>query len=198
MGITRTPPDERSAMAPPISPLTQRLAEVIAPLSPDEERRAIQAALKNVQGERLHVYGAELRIDKRRAGVPARLITVFLADLAGYMPYEVVVDADGEIVEANEQPDRVPPFSPSEIGDALALARSVPEVVELGERWGVTSAVFYPTSHDDGDRDAAGRRRVGFHFLDISDETAVTPVASIVVDLTAGEVESVNFHPLEA
>jgi hypothetical protein len=183
-------------MAPPISPLTKRLAEVIAPLSPDEERRAIQAALENVQGERLHVYGAELRIDKRRASVPARLISVFLADLAGYMPYEVVVDADGEIVEANEQPDRVPPFSQSEIGDALALARTVPEVVELGERWGVSSAVFYPTGHDD--RGAARRRRVGFHFLDISDETAVTPIASIVVDLTAGEVESVNFHPLEA
>jgi hypothetical protein len=188
-------------MAPPISPLTQRLAEVIAPLRPDEERRAIQAALENVQGERLHVYGAELRIDKRRDRVPARLITVFLADLAGYLPYEVVVDADGEIVEANEQPDRVPPFSPTEIGDALALARTVPEVVELGERWGVSSAVFYPSGHDDGehgDRGAARRRRVGFHFLDISDETAVTPIASIVVDLTAGEVASVNFHPLEA
>jgi hypothetical protein len=188
-------------MAPPISPLTQRMAPVIAPLSPDEERRAIQAALANVQGERLHVYGAELRIDKRRAGVPVRRITVFLADLAGYLPYEVVVDTDGEIVEVHERPDRVPPFSPSEIGDALALARTVPEVVELGERWGVSPAVFYPTGHEDGepsDRGDARRRRVGFHFLDISDEAAITPIASIVVDLTVSEVESVNFHPLEA
>ena len=69
------------------------------------------------------------------------------------------------------------------------------EVVELVERWGVSSAVFYPTG-----RDAEGpmrRRWVGFHFLDISDETAVTPIAAVVVDLTAGEVESVNFHATE-
>jgi hypothetical protein len=185
-------------VAPPISPLTERLAEVISPLSPDEERRAIEAALTAVQGERLHVYGAELRIDKRRSSVPARRIAVFLADLAGYMPYEVVVDEDGAVVEADEQPDRVPPFSPSEIGDALALARSVPEVVELGERWGVSPAIFYPTAHEHGEHEAMRRRRVGFHFLDISDETTVTPLASIVVDLTRNEVESVNFNPLEA
>jgi hypothetical protein len=41
--------------------LTKRLAEVIVPLSRGEERRAIEAALASVTGERLHVYGAELR-----------------------------------------------------------------------------------------------------------------------------------------
>jgi hypothetical protein len=188
-------------VASPTSPLTERLAEVIAPLSPEEERRAIEAALTSVKGERLHVYGAELRIDKRRSSLPERLVSVFLADLAGYLPYEVVVDADGGVVEANEQPDVVPPFSQTEVGDALALARSVPEVVELGERWGVSPAVFYPTGHDhehEHEHDARRGRRVGFHFLDIGDETSVTPVASVVVDLTAGEVESVNFHTSEA
>jgi hypothetical protein len=182
----------------PISPLTKRLAEVIVPLSRDEERRAIEAALASVTGERLHVYGAELRIDKRRSSVPARQITVLLADLAGYLPYEVVVDAGGEVIEANEQPDLVPPFSETEVGDGLALARSVPEVVELGERWGVSPAVFYPTGHDHDEPGASRRRRVGFRFLDSSDETAVKPIASIVVDLTRGEVESVNFHNSEA
>jgi hypothetical protein len=185
-------------MPPDISPLTERLAEVIVSLSPDEERRAVEAALVSVEGERLHVYGAELRIDKRRSSVPARRIAVFLADLAGYLPYEVVVDADGEVVEARELADLVLPFSPSEIGDALALARTVAEVVELGERWGVSPAVFYPSAPGDGEPEAARRRRVGFHFLDTSDETAVTPIASVVVDLTRGAVESVNFHPTEA
>jgi hypothetical protein len=183
-------------VASPISPLTRRLAEVIVPLSRDEERRAIEAALANVTGERLHVYGAELRIDKRRSSVPARQITVLLADLAGYLPYEVVVDAGGEVIEANEQADLVPPFSETEVGDGLALARSVAEIVELGERWGVSPAVFYPTDHDEPG--APRRRRVGFHFLDSSDETAVRPIASIVDDHTGGEVESVNFHNSEA
>src|SRR4051794_8244725 len=152
-------------MAPPISPLTQRLAAGIPPRGADEERRAIEAALAAVQGERLHVYGAELRIDKRRSSVPARRISVFLADVAAYLPYEVVVDADGKVVEVTEQPDRVPPFSPLEVGDALALARWVPEVVELGERWAVSPAVFYPPAHEHGERDPMRRRRVGFHFL---------------------------------
>ena len=53
-------------MASPMSPLTERLAEVIVPLSPDEERRAIEVALVSVAGDRLHVYGSELRIDKQR------------------------------------------------------------------------------------------------------------------------------------
>jgi hypothetical protein len=70
----------------------------------------------------------------------------------------------------------------------------VSEVVELSERWGVSSAVFYPAGHDHGEPDAPRRRRIGFHFLDISDETAVTPIASIVVDLTSGKVESINSH----
>ena len=181
-------------MASPISPLTERLAEVIAPLSPEEERQAIEAALVSVQGERLHVYGAELRIDKRRSGVPPRRITVLLADLAGYLPYEVVVDADGEVIEVQEQPELVPSFSDLELGDALALARSVSEVAELGERWGVSPAAFYPSAHDHEGGERGARRRVGFHFLDLSDETAVTPVAAIIVDLTAGEVESFTFH----
>jgi hypothetical protein len=185
-------------MASPMSPLTARLAEIITPLSQDEERRAIEAALESVTGERLHVYGAELRIEKRRSSVPARRIAVFLADLAGYLPYEVVVEVDGEVVEANEQPDRVPPFSASEIGDALALARTVPEVVELSERWGVSPAVFYPPGPGHDEPDAPRRRRVGFHFLAISDESGATPVASVVVDLTGVAVESVNFHPMEA
>lgn len=185
-------------MASPMSPLTERLAEVIVPLSSDEERRAIEAALASVGGERLHVYGAELRIDKRRSSVPARQITVLLADLAGYLAYEVVVDAEGEVIEVSEQPDLVPPFSELEAGDALALARSLPEVVELGERWGVSPAVFYPTGHDHDEPAARRRRRVGFHFLDSSEELAVTPIASVVVDLTRSEVESFNFHTSEA
>jgi len=184
-------------VASPISPLTKRLAEVIVPLSRDEERRAIEAALANVSGERLHVYGAELRIDKRRSSLPVRQITVLLADLAGYLPYEVVVDTRGEVIEANDRPDLVPPLSDTEVGDALALARSVPEIVELGERWGVSPAAFYPSGHHD-EPDAPRRRRVGFHFLEISDETAVRPIASIVVDLTRGEVETVTFHDSEA
>jgi hypothetical protein len=58
--------------------------------------------------------------------------------------------------------------------------------------------VFYPSGHDHDERGAPRLRRVGFHFLDISDESAITPVASVVVDLTGGKVESIDFHPSEA
>lgn len=175
------------------SALTESLMEVITPLGADEERRAVDAALRGFEGRRMRVYGAELRIEKRRGKLPDRAISVLLADLDPYTPYEVVVDADGTVVEAVEQPELVPPFSLTEVSDALAVARRHPEVGDLAERWGVRPAPFYPTTHEHGaDEPHRGRRRVGIHFLDVADEADVAPLSSVVIDLTTGETESVH------
>jgi hypothetical protein len=174
---------------------TEALLGVIAPLEADEERRAIEAALGSFDGRRMRVYGAELRIEKRRGGVPDRVVGVLLADLDPYIPWEVLVDADGTVVEAVEHPELVPPFSAAEICDATAIARRHPALGDLAERWGVRPAPFYPTTHEHGtDEKRHGRRRVGIHFLDIADEADVVPLASAVVDLTSGETESVHEH----
>jgi hypothetical protein len=175
------------------SALTQGMIEVIAPLGADEERRAVDAALGGFEGRRMRVYGAELRIEKRRGKLPDRAVSVLLADVDPYTPYEVVVDADGAVVEAVEQPELVPPFSAAEVWDALAVARRHPALGDLAERWGVRPAPFYPTTHKHGvDEPRRGRRRVGIHFLDLADEADVVPLASVVVDLTSGEAESVH------
>ena len=177
------------------SRLTEELIEVIAPLDADEERRAIDAALGRFEGRRTRVYGAELRIEKRRGQRPDRAVSVLVADLDPYMPVEVVVDADGAVVEVVERPELVPPFSAAEISDALAYARRESAVGELAERWSVRSAPFYPSTHShDSDERQRDARRVGVHFLDVADEAGVVPLVSVVVNLTSGETESFRDH----
>jgi len=182
----------------PMSSLTEQLAEVIVPLEEAEERRAVEAALTHLDLHRPVVYGAELRIEKRRGGVPDRQVTVLVADLDGFSVYEAVIVEDGTVTEAIQQPQLVPPFAAEEIAEATVLARSHPEVAETARRWGVRPAVFYPSSHDNsekaGEERHRPRRRVGVHFLDFSDPTATVPVISAVVDLTGRVVESVEDH----
>jgi hypothetical protein len=181
-----------------MSSLTELLAEVIVPLEEAEHRQAVEAALGHLDLGRPLVYGAELRIQKRRGGVPDRQVTVLLADLDGFSVYEVVIAQDGTVLEAVEQPQLVPPFSPEEIAEATVLARGHSELAEAARRWGVRPAVFYPSGHDHSDEvgkePSRPRRRVGVHFLDFTDPAAVAPVISAVVDLTDRVVESVQYH----
>lgn len=67
-----------------MSSLTERLAVVAAPLGADEQRRAVEAALSHLERRRLHVYGTELRAEKRRGEQPKRLIVVLLAATGPY------------------------------------------------------------------------------------------------------------------
>jgi len=184
-------------MTSPMSPLTERLAEVIVPLDELEERRAVETALARLDLRRPVVYGAELRIDKRRRAIPYRDVAVLLADLDRYLVREVVV-RDGEVVDATDHPGLVLPFSDDEIAEAAVLARAHPEVARAARRWGVRPAPFYPSGHGREDEQAEGRRQVGIHFLDLTDLAAVVPVVSVVVDLTVGAVESVDWHRADA
>lgn len=181
-------------MTGPMSSLTERLLDVIAPLDEIEARRAVDAALAHIDLRRPLVYGAELRIEKRRRAAPDRRVSVLLADLDGYSVREAIVDEDGAVVEVIEHPDLVPPFSHEEIEEAAVLARAHPELADLARRWGVRPAIFYPPGQE-GERALRGRRRrVGVHFLDCSDPAAMVPVASVVVDLSSRAVESVERH----
>jgi hypothetical protein len=142
-----------------MSSLTELLAEVVVPLEEAEERRAVEAALTHLELRRPLVYGAELRIEKRRGSVPDRQVAVLLADLDGFSVYEVVIAEDGTVVEAVKQPQLVPPFSAEEIAEATVLARGHPEVAEAARRWGVRPAVFYPSSHNHSEKAGEERHR---------------------------------------
>jgi transposase-like protein len=183
-----------------MSALTRQLADVIEPLNDDEQRRAVEAGLAHVELRRPIVYGAELRIDKRRRGLPGRQVGVLLADLDGYTVYEVTVADDGSVVSAAEQPDLVPPFSDEEVAEAAVLARSDERVAEVARGWGIRSGTFYPSQHrhDGHDGEHVHRRLVGLHFLDTADAANVVPLVSAVVDLTTGEVVSVERHEAAA
>lgn len=181
-----------------MSSLTERLTEVIVPLEDAEARQAVEAALAHLELRRPLVYGVELRIQKRRGGVPDRQAVVLAADLDGFSVYEVLVAEDGTVVEAVDRPGMVPPFSQEEIAEATVLARNHPEVAKAVRRWGVRPAMFYPSQHDHGAEAAAeprrSRRLVGVHFLDFSDPAAVVPVVSVVIDLTGRVVSSIEDH----
>ena len=181
-------------MTGPMSPLTERLLDVIAPLEEIEARRAVGAALAHVDLRRPLVYGAELRIEKRRRAAPDRRVSVLLADLDGYSVHEAIVDEDGAVVEVIEHPDLVPPFAHEEIEEATVLARAHPELADLARMWGVRPAIFYPPGYEDVGASRGKRRRVGVHFLDSSNPGAIVPVASVVVDLSGRSVESVERH----
>jgi hypothetical protein len=180
----------------PMSSLTERLTRVIVPLEEAEARQAVEAALAHLDLRRPLVYGVELRIEKRRGGVPDRQALVLAADLDGYSVYEVVVAEDGTVVEAVDRPNVVPAFSQEEIAEATVLARDHPEVADVARRWGVRPAVFYPTRHEDDTETGPPRpqRLVGVHFLDFSDPIDVMPLVSAVVDLTGRLVASVQDH----
>jgi hypothetical protein len=178
---------EEAAMAWPMSPLTERLGDVIAPIDEEEARRAIDAALAHVGGRQLRVHGAELRLDKRRRQNPVRQVTVWLADAGGTV-HEVVIDADGNVLNVDAHDDVVLPFLSEEIDEAAAIAATQPEISAVVEEPGVARAAFYPT-HATPDHHTAGRR-VGFHYFDARDPEALAPLASVVVDLIAGQIEA--------
>ena len=180
-----------------MSALTRDLAEVIAPLDDDEQRRAVAAALSALELRRPIVYGVELRIDKRRGAPPHRRTGVLLADLDGYLPHEVIVGDDGTVVAAEARPDLVPPFTEEEVAEAGVLARADARLADVARRWETKHAVYYPTQHGhdhDDEPVVPGRRLVGLHFFDASDPANLVPLASAVVDLTAGDVRSVELQ----
>jgi hypothetical protein len=177
-----------------MSSLTRELADVILPVSEDEERTAVEAALAHLGLRRPRVYGVELRIEKSRRAVPHRQIGVLLAELDGYLVYDVVVSDDATVVSADARPDLVPPVAEDEVAEAAVLARTDVRIDEVARRWGVGFGPFYPSRHEHdglggGDR---GKRLVGLRYLDAGDLANVVPLLSVVVDLTGRQVMSVE------
>lgn len=178
-----------------MSSLTEEFSELVIPLGQDEEGMAVEAALARLELRRPMVYGVELRLEKRRRGLPRRQISVVVAELDEYLPYEVVIEDDGNVVSADARPDLVLTFSDEEVAEAAVLARADSRVAEVVRPWGVRFGAFYPSRHEHGEDapGARGRRQVGLHFFDARD-VEVVPLVSVVVDLTSREVVSVARH----
>jgi hypothetical protein len=165
--------------------------EVVGPLDEQEQRRAVDAALAHLGLQRPMVYGVELRIDKDRGRVPRRRIGVLLAELDGYLAYDVVVSDGAEVLSADARPDLVPPFTDDEVAQAAFVARTDARVDEVARVWGVSVGSFYPSQHRHDD----GRRRlVGLHYFDVRGDANVVPLISVVVDLTGRDIVSIESH----
>jgi hypothetical protein len=166
----------------PMSRLTEQLADLIAPLGEDEQRRAVEAANAFLGESRLRLHGAELVVDKRLPGSPVRQITVWLTDDGGSV-HEVVVDGDGVVVDASSHDDLVLPFRAEEIEKAVAIAEASQQVASVAQDRNVARASFYPTHAAEIHRST---RRIGLHYFDATDRASLRPLLSVVVDLGAG------------
>lgn len=173
-------------MAHDISEVTERMREVLAPLSDEEERRAIDAALAAL-ADRLEdpvIRGVELLVNKprRRGDRPDRHLRVVLTERFGALAHEVVLGSDGALIAARELGPLNLPYTPEEIEQAHAVAVSDEHVgrqlVDRNYRVGS----FGPALDD------SGHRLVGLHFVDITDPNIPQPIISAVVDLAAGVV----------
>ena len=176
-------------MADEVSAITDAARAVVAPLEPEEERRAVEAALGHVRRDvpSVRVYGVELAVvkPKRRGELPTRQVRVLLAVPRSSAVHEVLVDADGEVVAVEERPPINLPYLPEEVEEARAIAERderVAELAEYGRPLGV--GTFAPKSHPES------HRLVGLHYVDIEDPYLPRPLASVVVDLATQETVS--------
>src|SRR6266436_6341814 len=84
---------------------TERLLEIIAPLSQEEGHTAREAVDRHMAelSERYRVLGPELLIAKpaRRGGSSAREIRALVVDYANRVNLEILVQPGGEIIGAN-------------------------------------------------------------------------------------------------
>ena len=173
-----------------MSPLTEAMGAALDPLGPAEERRAIDAALGRVESDHVRVYGAELRVEKRRGERIRRQIAVLVATMSPYAVHEVIVDEDGEVVDDTELLDFEPPFTDAEIGDAISIARADDRLRSLAERKSVRTAVSYaPIEHASSDR----RSRLAIvRFFEQTDSGDLKPIVSVTVDLSRRTVRSMK------
>jgi len=177
-------------MATEMSSLTERMRGLLAPLTAEEQRRAVASALAvaEADGRSLHVHGVELALEKpdRRGAPPARRVRVRMSEPASIMIREVLVDGEGQVVSDVECGPRNLPYGEDEIDRAREVAERDERVAQriAGCHVGVgTYALPLPES---------GHRLVGLHFVDISDAAIPQPLTSVGVDLATGEVVSVR------
>ena len=179
-------------MTTDMSPLTERMRDVIAPLGAEEERRAVEAALASRDGIRqnLLVRGAELAIDKpaRRGETPVRRVRVLLSARGESVAREVLVDSYGKVVSDRELGPRNWPYLEHEVYQARAVAERDEHVAKRLAGYKVGVGTFAPMLGASGGSADARHRLVGLHFLDVSNPDIPRPLASVVVDLATGKL----------
>jgi hypothetical protein len=173
-------------LAGEVSAVTERALKVLGPLGEAEAERAVRAALERVGAEiATELRGYELLIEKarRRGEVPLRRVRVLIGEAASEVVYEVIVDDAGEIVSADRLEGQNLPFLPDEIERAEEIAARHERAAQLLRRPDVRAGAFHPPHHE------ARHRLVGLHYM-TRDPAALEMLATVVVDLAAGEVVS--------
>lgn len=166
------------------SPETIELERVLAPLDEEEAERAMRSAEASLteRPRRYRLLGAQLAIEKPQgqSGLPDRLVEVFVADYDNHRSLRLVVGADGGVV-GSEVLGYEPPFSADEISEARRLAERDESLARLARREELVVSTFAPSTAP------LGERHVGLRYA-LPEEDLALPVASVLVNLAAGEV----------
>src|SRR6266699_6532455 len=190
---------EGQRMVSNMSEMTRHLEPVIAPLSEEEEQRAIKAVVDYLTEElgseakpHFRVLGAELRIDKppRPEVVPLRLIRVLVADYDRKRNLDFVVDATGKIVRVEEYPGQ-PAFSLDEMKEAREIAERDKQVARFAKMRGSFVSEFGPALVSE-----QGDRLIGLRYAVTKKNQPTRLLVSVVVDLNERELVSIEFAPV--
>jgi hypothetical protein len=171
---------------------TRQLEAVLAPLGEEEQQQAIQAAKARIDREtdRYRILGAEVMVEKPTDPdlAPERLIEVLAADYANRRGLRVLVRPTG--AEEIEVLVYEPVFHPDEIAEARQIAERDERLAELARREEHFVTPFSPAS-------VVGARVIGLRYLLAEGDGAARLVASVAVNLPAGEVIRLDLHEPE-
>jgi hypothetical protein len=184
-----------------MSEQTRQLETVIAPLSQEEERQAIEAVenylTKDMEGEtksHFRILGVELKIDKppRPEMVPARLIRVLVVDYGRRRNLNFVVDIEGKVVHVEDYRGLQPAFSSKEIEEAREISLRDDRITRIAKMRGSFVSAFGPAMATEG-----GNRLIGLHYALATQGQPARILGSVVIDLNEHKVVSVEIVQTE-
>jgi len=167
-----------------MSAATRALLTVIKPLTAKEESNAAAAAVKHLGAElsqRYQVFPAEIRIEKPSGpkSTPKRTIAVLIVDYEHRHTTEVLVDAQGKLVQKTDLTGFQPVFLAREIQEARKIAEEDERVAGASREQGAFVGAFGPHSY--GER---GARLIGLRYATVDRKQNVRLLGEAVVDLS--------------
>ena len=174
-------------MSSEMSELTKAMASVVAPLTDQEAREAIDLATERLAPElsdHHRVLGADLSIDKPQHpdALPQRLVRVLVVDYAKRRTFEAAVDVRARTLRLTDLKGVQPACSQEEIAEARAIAENDPRTARFAGQQGAFVSEFGADPAPDGSR------HVGLRYAVVRGGQPSAVLAHAVVDLSTRSV----------
>lgn len=166
-----------------ISEATRALLPLLDPLSPADERRAVESAQQHLRKElsqRYRVFPPVVRISKPRdlEGKSRRTIAVLIVDYEKRKTLEVTVGTNGAVERVDNLGAYQPPFVAEEMKEAREIAERTGCLGPLLQRAGIFVQPFVPERRQEQDG-----RRVGLRYRAPEEDGSISLLIEVVVNL---------------